>query len=335
MHCPRASVLLFLFAGSTFLSAQKPQTQASIDGFSGSIRSVSSASAYTHIQWGQPGGPTLVTPLWCQDCEYDRDGTRTKFGQIVEKKFVGQNILLSHDASGRVTERFVTDAASGTLQEHDIMGPFGRLEQTTFINGKPEWKSLFTYDSNGNMSDWRSYHWGKLEGHTKILTDADGNLLDRSVYDKHGQLSWQHTFDPETNIELFSSYDETGKVILTYTVRDEKLISFWEASDAGHQFGDNFTQNLGEGTYENYACHNDLKCDVSRIHYEYQNHDKHTPTSAEWSDAEGNLQLAAYFQYQVDSYGNWTERKVWVWNPSLGERTLYETDWRTITYWSK
>ncbi len=337
MHFPRASVLflMFLFAGSAVVPAQLPRSQASLDGFVGPVRSVASGSVNMHIHWTQPGGPTLVTPLRCRDCEYDRDGTRTKFGQTVEGKFFGQNILLSHDGSGTVTERFVTDAGTGALQEYDVMGPFGRLQQTTFINGKPEWKSLFAYDASGNMSEWRSFHWGKLEGHTKILTDASGNLLDRSVYRKNGQLSWQHTFDPETSIERFSSYDESGKVILTYTVREGKLVSFWEPSDSPHQFGDNFTEKVEEGTYENYACHNDLKCDLSRIHYEYQNHDKHTPTSAEWRDADGNLQLAAYFQYQLDSYGNWTQRQVWVWNPSLGDSTLFETDFRAITYWSK
>jgi hypothetical protein len=59
----------------------------------------------------------------------------------------------------------------------------------------------------------------------------------------------------------------------------------------------------------------------------------HTPLSAEWRDAEGNLKLATYFEYDLDAYHNWTTRKVWVWNPNLGVRTLSQTDARIITYW--
>jgi len=89
----------------------------------------------------------------------------------------------------------------------------------------------------------------------------------------------------------------------------------------------------GEGSYDNYSCHSDLSCDVSHVHYEYLDGDKHTPRNAEWRDSEGNLMLAAYFEYEVDAFRNWTYRRVSVWNPELGEQTLYETDFRAITYW--
>lgn len=335
MRFSRASVLLFLFAGLAICLAQDPPTQALMDEFEGPIRSVSSASIYANLHWIQPSGPTLVTPLWCRDCEYDRTGTRTKLGEVQEGRFHGQNILLTYDANGRVKDRFVTDAASGVLQEHDVMGPFGKLEETTYVNGKFQWRSVFSYDEHGHMNDRQNFAKGRPEGESRILMDADGNLLNRSEYDKNHQLSMQQTFDPETKVEHFTTFDESGKIQLTWTVSGGKLTSFWEPADSPSQYGDNFTEKVEEGTYENYACHNDLKCDVSRIHYEYQNHDKHTPISAEWRDADGNLQFAAYFQYQLDSYGNWTQRQVWVWNPSLGDSTLFETDFRAITYWSK
>jgi len=37
--------------------------------------------------------------------------------------------------------------------------------------------------------------------------------------------------------------------------------------------------------------------------------------------------------YEIDAYRNWTHRTVWVWSKSLGERKLYETDSRVISYW--
>jgi hypothetical protein len=125
-------------------------------------------------------------------------------------------------------------------------------------------------------------------------------------------------------------------VKVTYMLSHDKLVSFWEPSDSpARQFGDNFNEDVGDNTVENYACHSDLQCEVSRVHYEYLNRNKHNPISAEWRDEDGNLKVAAYFEYQVDSYRNWTSRRVWVWNPELGTRTLYEEDSRAITYWEK
>jgi len=188
MRFPRASVLLFLFAGLAICLAQDPPTQALMDEFEGPIRSVSSASIYANLHWIQPSGPTLVTPLWCRDCEYDRTGTRTKLGEVQEGRFHGQNILLTYDANGRVKDRFVTDAASGVLQEHDVMGPFGKLEETTYVNGKFQWRSVFSYDEHGHMNDRQNFAKGRPEGESRILMDADGNLLNRSEYDKNHDL---------------------------------------------------------------------------------------------------------------------------------------------------
>ena len=78
---------------------------------------------------------------------------------------------------------------------------------------------------------------------------------------------------------------------------------------------------MGDGSFDNYSCHV-LGCDVSHVHYEYLNGDKHTPQSAEWRDSEGNLKLAAYFEYKVDAFRNWTYRRIWIWDPGLRGRAL-------------
>jgi len=62
---------------------------------------------------------------------------------------------------------------------------------------------------------------------------------------------------------------------------------------------------------------------------------KRNPTSAEWRDAEGRLLYAAYYEYELDAFQNWTHRKVSVWSSDNPERTPYEDDTRTITYWQE
>src|SRR5579872_6997188 len=87
--------------------AQK-RTDAETDGFSGPIKSVSTSATRVQVQWQQPGGPTLVPPIWCDDCEYDADGFKTMSGQVVDGKFLGQSIRLVRGGDGVVTDRYAT-----------------------------------------------------------------------------------------------------------------------------------------------------------------------------------------------------------------------------------
>jgi hypothetical protein len=53
----------------------------------------------------------------------------------------------------------------------------------------------------------------------------------------------------------------------------------------------------------------------------------------EWRDESGELLYGAYYEYEIDAHRNWTHPVIWVWSRSLGERKVYETDSRTISYW--
>ena len=335
MRSPRRSLTFPCLLVFSVLSAPaQSKTDAELDGLAGPVKSVSSAITQSGVKWQQPGGPAMVAPIWCKDCEYDADGAKMKSGQLVEGKFFGESIRLVRDADGHVTDRFSYSSSTGELQRHDVLGPFGKREQKTYIEGKLRYRSTFTYDQYGHLSEWLTFDAaGKSEGRAFTVTDKEGTLLRRSVYGKKGGLSYEQTFDPETEVEHFTTFDEFGKIKLTWTVIHGKLTSFWEPRDSASQFGDSFTEPAGEGNVDNYSCHSDLTCDISHVHYEYLHGDKHTPQSAEWRDSEGNLKLGAYFEYEVDALGNWIYRRVWVWNPDLGERTLYETDFRVITYW--
>lgn len=327
------------FALSAVLLALVPsaqsqsKTDAEMDGLAGPVKSVSSASTRSGVNWQQPEGPIVVAPIWCRDCEYDRDGTKTKSGEVVEGKFFGEVVRLIRNANGDVTDRYAY-GLSGDLQRHEVMGPVGRTEVQSYIGGQLRSRSTFSYDQFGHVSEWRNFDAsGKSKGYTLTVTDKDGTVTRRSVYEKSGELSYEQTFDPAGDVDHFTTFDESGKINLTWTVVYGKLTSFWERPDSPSQFGDNFTEPEGEGNADNFSCHRDLSCDVSHVHYEYLDGDKLTPQSAEWRNSEGNLKLAAYFKYEVDAHQNWIYRRVWVWDPSLGERTLFETDFRAITYW--
>ena len=329
-------VFVLLVVSAFCASAQESnRTDAQLDGFAGPVKSVSSNILRSSVKWQQPGGPILVTPIWCRDCKYDPDGTKTKSGSVVDGRFFGEIIRLVRDANGRVTDRFVTETL-GLMARHDVIGPFGKTEQTLYVRGKLESRGFFSYDEYGHISDWISFNGtGQQVGRTFTNTVKDGTIVERSVWGKDGGLTWQQTYDPETQVEHFTTFDPMGRIKLTWTVIHGKLLSFWEPQESPSQFGDNFSENLGDGNFDKYVCQNDGRCEISRIHYEYLDSTKRNPISAEWRDSEGNLLFAAYYNYEMDSFGNWTYRQVWVWTPDLGNRALYETDFRDIAYWQK
>jgi len=329
-------IYFLLFIASVALAQQPVPTNAQSDDLSGEVKSVSTSSAYSGIPWVQPAGPTLVTPIWCRDCEYDYDGTKTKSGQAVDGVFHGETIRLGRGADGRVTDRIATDVASGQLERHDVMGAFGKTAQTFYAGGKlSSWQTVL-YDQHGNFSDLLSFDAeGNQQSHLLISTDKHREITERSAWGKNGQLDWQQTFDPGTQVERLTTFDEFGKVKLTWMVSRGDLIMFWEPSDSpSRQAWDNFNERVSDDDVDNYACQN-TKCEVCRIHYEYLDAEKHNAKSAEWHDSSGELRFGAYYKYEIDPVGNWTYREVWVWNAELGERALYETDFRQLTYWQK
>jgi len=197
-------------------------------------------------------------------------------------------------------------------------------------------RQTFSYDEYGHLRDMVSFDGaGNYEGRVFTRRDKTGAIMERSICGKDGRLEWQQIYDPETQVEQATGYDESDKVTQTWTVHRGNLISFWELSDLPSQLGDNFNERVGDDDVNNYACGNDGKCELSRIHYEYLDAEEHNLKSAEWNDSGGDLRYAAYYKYEIDSFGNWTYREVWVWTPELAERTLYETDFRTVTYWPK
>jgi len=334
--CPAILLALSTFFVTPVSSAQGlHRTEAQLDGLAGPVRSVSTVAARSNVRWQEPNGPSLVISIVCQDCDYDRDGFKTKSGQVVDGAFTGEITRLVRDGNGQVIDRVVVFTASGQITRHDIMGPFGATERTTYADGKADSHQTYSYDQYGNMTEALGFDSaGKSLGRSQMNSEPDGTLKERSVWGADGQLSHQQTFDPETHVEHFTTFDH-GKVNLTWTVVAGKLVSFWELPGPGRQFGDGFIEPADNDDKDNYECHADGTCDVSRVHYEYLDQKNRNPQSAEWRDAEGKLEYAVYYDYEIDSFRNWTSRRVWVWSRELGARKLYETDAREITYWQE
>ncbi len=335
MRIPHSALPLIMIPALGAAAETAHKTQAQQDHFNGPVKSVSTQVEMTPVQWSQPSGPSLVMPVWCRDCQYDQDGIRTRAGELQpDGRFFGENVDIVRDGDGHVLERTRTSTMDGKTIERDKFGPFGPVEETYFAGDIV--RSTKTYDHLGNLAEWDCFDANGQEVSRSVLrTNPDGQWTERATWGKDGQLEYRETYDPETDFQRFESYDDSGAVKVTFTFSHNKVQSFWEASDAPNQFGQSVTANLGNGNFDRFSCRKDGTCDIAHVHYTYADSAQQFPTRVEWRDASGTLLYATWCEYIFDEQHNWTMRTVWVLSPEIPERTLYETDTRTISYWAK
>lgn len=333
MRSPRFVVSLSLVLSAPLGFAQnKPQTDVQQDGLAGAVKSVSTIVESTDVKWEQPSGPTLVIPAFCRDCEYTSDGYRTTSGQIVDGKFIGEKITLDRDGTGRVTDLLVTNTITGDISRRETYGPFGKIGQTIYQDGKVTVQQTFRYDGSGNLLETISRDSdGALLGRTLSNRSRDGGWSDET-WVKDEQVEAMNSYNAATGEQQSTTFDESGNVMQTWTFAKGKVTSFWESPSAGNA-GVTVSDFDDKADVKAFQCHGSGPCDQVLIHYEYADPAKRNPLSAEWRDASGNVLYGAYYTYQFDNSGNWTERQVSIWNAQLRERTPLETDHRLITYW--
>ena len=334
VHCLPLSLLMLPAFVATAQTAHK--TQAQLDQLNGPVHSVSTQAVMSGIKWKEPSGPGLVTLVSCRDCEYDSEGNRIRSGQkLSDGTFYGENIEILRDDQGRVIQRNHISATSGEIFEREKDGPFGPVEE--LFSAGPIARNTKTYDRFGNVLEWLSFDAsGQQVSRSITRTNSDGQWTEHASWGKNSQLQYRETYDPETDFQHFESLDDSGAVRVTFTISHNKVLSFWKASDETNQFGDSFTTNLGNGNFDMFSCQRVGTCDVTYVHYTYADSSSHQfPTTAEWRNDSGKLQYASWCEYEFDDQHNWTKRTVWILSPETPERTLYETDTRTMTYWTK
>jgi hypothetical protein len=325
--------LAVCFVVVSVTATETKNTDARDDGFFGPIRSVSSHQEPTQVAWQQPDGPIVALPLSRIDCEYDEDGNRIKSGNTVNGAWQGETVQIMHN--GDVVEKMEKNA-DGEVYRRDIVGPYGIVEQESYKNGKRSSQSNWFYDANGHLSAFRGYDRdGVLTSSSTEVSDASGNYKEHWDYGPNGSFSlhFVETNEPKTATYAFTSFNENGTIKVAFTTVGTKVTSYRQEAPEQNVFGDTFFMDPVGKTQEGYRCHSDGLCDHYISYYTDEN--RHQVRRNEWRDADGTLKYSADFEYELDQYGNWTKRTVWVWNEDLGERKLYTTDYRTYTYWGK
>lgn len=329
---PIVFFLITIGAGSA--TGQKTaQTEAEQDGLNGLVHSVDLIDQ-TILSKIDPLGAWVVQIIPVGSVEYERQGYRMKVGkEDANGEFQGQITELLRDADGRIIEKTIKASPSQDLLEHDLYGPFGVVKSTLFAWGKPTSSQTISYDQLGNVLD-------------DSRVDGDGKPMVRTLYRRNSKGAWTErtmwiqgvlhsfeTYDPDSDFQRYEQYDHSGDVMTTFTYSHGRVLAYWSAS-ADPKGGTPLINNLDNGDTSTTFCHNEGRnCDGRIRHAVYQDTAKHNPIMTEIRSDDGKLLDRAFYEYQLDEHRNWTTRRVWVQAGEQGERTLYETDSRTISYW--
>lgn len=336
MNTGLAKTTLAVLLLSTSLYASEPdRTDARNDGLLGPVRSVSAWQQLQQVDWGQKDAKAGVIGVSCWECEYDREGNRIKSGGLVDGEFRGDLTRIVRDENGKVTEK-IFENSSGEVYRREVIGPHGITEQVVYQVGKPISRSTWTYDANGHVAEFYSYDQdGVVTGSSFSTSDANNDIKEEWDYGRNGafQLHFSKSYNSQTDICTFTNFNENGSVKVTFTTKGTKVVSFWQQTGEEHVYGSSFWMDRVGKTMVTHSCNPNGTCDEITSYYPTET-TIHV-SRVEWHDPVQVLRLAFDYEYELDSFGNWTKRTVWVWSPQLGERKLCETDYRTIRYWSK
>jgi len=330
----RLALAISLLLPTSLLASGKKWTQAENMGFAGPIKSVLTIRQ-TFMQVPiQPNGWSVVYPIFCEDCEFDREGNQVRQGK---RENGGTALRKRLDEFGRVEEEaWQDDKGQATSRHAYTNGPLGKVRDDYYLNGNLFNSTTFRYDSRGNEIERNVYKPdGTLESRDETTWDDNGRPLD-SISEGPGE-NYSHviqTYNPKTgHLESFTSLHPDGSMRLQFRVTEDDVIFFWQQPEDKPTYGTGLCF-AGEDEGTERECRN-YKWDgtYATTSYTFTDKTKHNPVKVVLRDANSKFVMQADYEYELDSFGNWIKRTVWIRTQESEQRQLLEKDSRTLTYY--
>jgi hypothetical protein len=282
-------------------------------------------------------------PPICEYCEYDEEGNKIANGRLVEGKFYGDRTVLQRNPDGLIERVTTTEvgplpptSTPPRIMLYQLDGPFGRVDSTTSFDGTMQFHTAWAYDTRGNVSDVRQFDQNGLVNHEIYKWTEDGQRTDQEIHGKGDVLLWRLTWDPSTDVNRYTCFDPSGALLESWTTQADKVVSFFEASDEPGPCHTYFMfQDNPNGDFVRFFFRKAGESEVTHSYSKFLGPGKQNIRHTDFHDSTGKLVRASDYQYEFDSRGNWTHRKVWVTIPGDPAPILFAEDTRTITYWDK
>lgn len=329
--------ILWLLLPLPLLGSGKNRTQAEILGFAGPIKTVSTTYQTFMQQPDQPDGQNVIYQLPCGECEFDRQGNQVKTGWMDNDQFSGNVEHRVLDGLGRVQEETWENEKGDVVARHVYTnGPAGKVQDGGYMNGKLLNTATFTYDSQGNVIESSVYKPdGSLESRHWSTFDERGNELG-SISEGPGDIYYDviRTYNRQTgHLASFMSLNRDGSMRLWFTMNADTVLSYWQQRGDEHTYGSGMCFGDDNGTEQDCREYS-WDGTYSTAHYTFTDETKHNPVKVTLLGTDHQFLMEADYDYELDAFGNWTKRTVWVKTKESGERQLLEKDARTLTYYS-
>jgi hypothetical protein len=204
------------------------------------------------------------------------------------------------------------------------------------LDGQLTSRRTYRYDEGGNVIEILTLDPDSAEVNRSTMTyDENGHVVEEWDRGRNNsfELHFVHTYDPKTHFETWTTFNENGSAKLSWVLQDTSMLSYWQQPGDGPAIGSTFFMDSGPRKQEARNYHSDGTFD--RVESEFLDEQKRNVSHVERHGPMDELSMVADYEYEFDLLGNWTKRTAWVWTPGLGQRTLYETDYRTLAYWNK
>jgi hypothetical protein len=305
-------------------------------GLAGSIKSVSATHQTFMQQPVQPDGPTIVYPLFCEECEFDRDGNQVRSGLLDNGHFRGDLKREVRDDAGRVQQEVWENEKGEVTSRHVYTnGPVGKVQDDFYLGERLFNTTTFRYDSRGNVIESNGYKPdGTLDSHNEATFDERGNQLE-SVSAGPGDIYYHaiQTYNSKSgNLESFTSLNRDGSVRLRFRVNEDTVVSFWQQAGDKRTYGSGICFADDDGTERDCRDY-DSDGSYNTTHYTFTDKTKRNPLRVTLYDSGHRVIMEAEYEYEMDAFRNWTKRTIWIRTGDTGERQLLEKDTRTLTYY--
>jgi hypothetical protein len=334
-RCPSHVLILatLLLSLDAHCATTDKETDAQRDGLSGPVKSVSKIQHLSHVK-PDPEPDVLSVLFWtpCADeCDYDEYGNRTRSGEIVNSEFHGQSTRYVRDAAGNVIEQ-VQENDKGQPVHRVLLNRFGPTEEMTFVDGHWQTALLNHYDTKGNVVESQTFDpQGALSTRRDMVYDDAGLVLEEWDRGPETFLHFVHTYDRRTKLETWTNFHEDGSVGLTFTVLDNKVLSYWQPPGSKSEIGSAFFMDTGPKKRESRSYNSDGS--FKRLETTFLDDHKRNARRIESYDEANELKAAADYEYAFDAFGNWVKRTAKVWTAGSGRSEVYEVVERKITFW--
>ncbi|HYR43918.1 MAG TPA: hypothetical protein VER98_12895 [Terriglobia bacterium] len=276
-----------------------------------------------------------LIPLWtaCGNCSFDRRGYSISRAHVSDGALQIAHVEVNSDAQGWPTEeRSYGD--DGALRSRTVFynGPYGPLDSESWIGDRQTSRSQNVYDEHGHTIVSRT--WDESGLSVEILTrwgEHDEELEEIIRFPQSNGEDIQTTTYSANGDRSAIERRRNGDLLMRVTFDDERVTSWFMKKDANFGIGfgtksePGFTVNFGSepqtgGLVRTEYVHPGRKGNID-------------PDEVREYDAAGTLAEKVTFDYDWDSFGNWTRRTAYVRDLTAGTPTAVQRVTRVISYY--